>query len=64
MTMPTPDQTVTTSERLWSEEVGIARAGEPVGADKTPAYEWSNGRTMTEGLGPYSGADQQPGAGA
>lgn len=51
--MPVPDQTVTTSERLWSDEVGIARAGEPPQPAKDIAYEWSNGRTMLDGHGPY-----------
>jgi hypothetical protein len=47
-----PEPVVTTSERLWSEEVGLANADEiqkPV-----PVYEWSNGRKMTDGHGPYS----------
>jgi hypothetical protein len=52
--MPAPDQTVTTSERLWSEEVGLARAGEPPGSDQPAVYEWSNGRTAKDGHGPYS----------
>lgn len=42
---------VTTSERLWSEEVGMAEA------DALPrkeiAYEWSNGRTFEDGNGLY-----------
>lgn len=59
-----PDPQVTTSERLWSEEVGIARAGEPPGADKPPVYEWSNGRKMTDGAGPYDNNNQQPGQGS
>ena len=62
--MPAPDQTVTTSERLWSDEVGLARAGEPVGSDRPPVYEWSNGRTMTDGSGPYADNNQQPGQGS
>lgn len=47
---------VTTSERLWSEEVGQAEA------DALPrreiAYEWSNGRTFEDGKGLYQ-QDQQ-----
>lgn len=52
--MPAPDQTVRTTERLWSEEVGLARAGEPPGADKVEVYEWSNQRRFYDGHGPYS----------
>lgn len=43
------DQTVTTSDRLWSEEVAQADTTEE---DKT-AYEWSNGKKFEEGNGPY-----------
>jgi hypothetical protein len=46
------DQQVSTNERLWSEEVGLARAGEAL-PPKDPAYEWSNGRVHVEGNGPY-----------
>lgn len=53
---------VTSSERLWSEEVGIARAGEPV-PTKDTAYEWSNERKFVEGDGPYGNNNQQPGHG-
>lgn len=60
--MPTPE--VTTSERLWSDEVGLARAGEPVGSDNPTVYEWSNGRAMKDGAGPYSNNNQQPGKGS
>ena len=48
---------VTTSTRLWSEEVGIADAGSPMGAidpRKQPGYEFSNGRKFDSGLGPYA----------
>lgn len=42
----TDEQTkVTTSDRLWSEEVERADAGEV--EDKT-AYQWSNGRKFVE----------------
>ena len=58
-----PDNQVTTSERLWSDEVDLARSGEKPGADKVPVYEWSNGRTMIDGAGAYSNNDQQPGKG-
>ena len=34
----------TFSERLWSEEVGIANADEEL--KPIPAYEWNNGRTF------------------
>lgn len=46
------DQKVQHSERLWSDEVGIARAGEVLPA-RDVAYEWSNGRKFEDGLGPY-----------
>lgn len=52
--MPAPDQTVRTTERLWSDEVGLARAGEAPGADRVPVYEWSNQRRFFDGYGPYS----------
>lgn len=56
-----PDPQVTTTERLWSDEVGIARAGE--GPAKPEAvYEWSNGRTMVDPADLYSNT-QQPGKG-
>lgn len=55
---------VTSSERLWSDEVGLARAGEPPGSENVDVYEWSNGRKMKEGGGPYSGNNQQPGQGS
>ena len=42
------------STRLWSEEVGIAQAEEPPKTKKDPAYEWSNGKVMEEGDGPYA----------
>jgi hypothetical protein len=32
------------SERLWSEEVGIADPTPPNALDTTYSYEWSNGR--------------------
>jgi hypothetical protein len=52
------EQQVTTSERLWSEEVGIAEAHDPVLAvqrqKRQPAYEFSNGRVFEEGDGPYA----------
>lgn len=53
---------VTHSERLWSDEVGIAGAGETIVPPKV--YEWSNGRKMEDGAGPYSNNDQQPGQGS
>jgi hypothetical protein len=49
-----PENQVTTSERLWSDEVGIARAGEMPGEDKPDTYEWSNGRAFKDGDGPYA----------
>ncbi|MFA7290907.1 MAG: hypothetical protein WC023_01540 [Rhodocyclaceae bacterium] len=50
------EQKVTTSTRLWSEEVGIAAASDPLAAgdpNKEPGYEFSNGRTFFTGGGPY-----------
>lgn len=41
------------SERLWSEEVGMAEADNPL-PQKETAYEWSNGRKFKDGDGPYS----------
>jgi hypothetical protein len=38
---------VRTSERLWSEEVGIAEATDPK-PPYEPAYEFSNGRRFIE----------------
>jgi hypothetical protein len=46
------DQTVTTSERLWSEEVGLANGSDPL-QPKDVAYEFSNGRKFYDGKGPY-----------
>jgi hypothetical protein len=43
MTMTEP---VKTSERLWSEEVGLANADEEL--KPVPAYEWSNGTTHAQ----------------
>lgn len=40
------------SERLWSEEVGMADAVDPLPL-KEDAYVWSNGRTFKDGTGPY-----------
>lgn len=42
---------VTTSERLWSEECGIAEADAPL--QKDVAYQWGNGRTFEPGNGLY-----------
>lgn len=50
------EQRVTTTERLWSDEVGIAAASDPNGAidpNRVPGYEFSNGRTFNSGLGDY-----------
>ena len=49
------EQKVTTSTRLWSEEVGIAEADSPLSAidpNKEPGYQFSNGRSFNSGLGP------------
>lgn len=48
---------VSMSERLWSDEVGIANADSPLGAldpTKEPGYEFSNGRTFSSGPGVYT----------
>ena len=53
------EQKVTTSTRLWSEEVGIAAASDPLASldpNKEPGYEFSNGRTFDTGLGGYAPA--------
>lgn len=43
----------TFSQRLWSEEVAIARAnaGEPI-TQREPSYEFSNGRKFVEPVRP------------
>ena len=38
------DPIPTTSERLWSEEVGLANADDEL--KPAPVYEWSSGRTF------------------
>lgn len=49
---------VTSSTRLWSDEVAIAAAGDPLSADKDPSvdpgYEFSNGRKFNSGKGAYA----------
>ena len=50
------DQQVTTSTRLWSEEVGIAAASDPLAGidpNKEPGYEFSSGRKFDTGQGVY-----------
>lgn len=45
------------TERLWSEEVGIAAADEPLelqDPSREPGYEFSNGIKFFTGLGPYA----------
>lgn len=55
--MPDPqlpaDQRVSTSERLWSEEVGLVQAEEPL-QPRDIAYEFSNGRKFFDGKGIYT----------
>jgi len=46
------DQRVSTTERLWSEEVGLAQSGEPL-QPKDVAYEFSNGRRFFDSKGLY-----------
>lgn len=51
------EQQVTTSTRLWSEEVGIAEADSPLAAidpSKEPGYRFSSGHSFNSGLGPYA----------
>ena len=51
------EQKVTTTERLWSEEVAIAEAGTDLAdkdKSKEPGYEFSNGRQFNTGNGPYA----------
>lgn len=48
--VPTPDGTPSFSQRLWSEEVGIAQADQPL-PPKDPGYEFSNGRRFDSGQG-------------
>lgn len=48
------DNTILTSQRLWSEEVAIAAASDPDSirtADQEPGYEFSNGRKFFSGNG-------------
>lgn len=51
---PTPDPRtrVRVTERLWSEEVELARAGEELKPGDT-AYEFSHGRKFVERTDPY-----------
>lgn len=54
--MANPNEQVSTSTRLWSEEVGIAAASDPLASiDPTvePGYEFSNGRKFNSGQGVY-----------
>lgn len=55
-------QQVTSSDRLWSTEVGIAEAQDPEAMKervKRPVvYEFSNGRNFQEGDGPYANPAQ------
>lgn len=51
---------VTTSERLWSEEVAIAAASDPLSMtdpNKEPGYEFSNGVRFDSGKGIYANTD-------
>ena len=47
------DQTVRITERLWSEEVGLAEADSVI-RPLDPGYEWSNGRTFSTPKDPYA----------
>jgi len=55
--MANPNEQVTTTDRLWSEEVGIASAcDDKAGIDPTkePGYEFGNGRKFDTGQGIYA----------
>ena len=55
--MANPSEQVSTSTRLWSEEVGIAAASDPLAGidpNKEPGYEFSSGRKFDSGLGVYA----------
>lgn len=58
-TTPTPNQdprtVVRTSQQLWSEQVALAEANEPIKPRDT-AYEFSNGRRFEEKTNPYESA--------
>lgn len=48
-----PDTTVTTSTRLWSEEVAIAEADHPV-PEQAVVYEFAGGkRLFKDKVNPY-----------
>lgn len=52
-----PRTIVRTTTRLWSEEVAIARASDPLAAgdpDKEPGYEFSNGVSFNTPRDPYA----------
>lgn len=51
-----PKTRVRTSQRLFSEEVGIADA-EDVARPKDTAYQFSNGRRFEELTNPYEAPD-------
>lgn len=46
-----PATRVRISERLWSEEVALTEAAEPLATDK--AYRFSNGRSFDQPRNPY-----------
>ena len=52
-----------TSTRLWSEEVAVASASDPLTADtdptKEPGYEFSNGRKLQTGQAFYEPTTNQ-----
>ena len=55
--MANPNEQVTTTDRLWSEEVGIAAScDDKAGIDPTkePGYEFGNGRKFYAGQGIYA----------
>lgn len=52
-----PRTIVRTTQRLWSEEVGIAQASDPLAAgdpNKEPGYEFSNGVKFDTPRNPYA----------
>lgn len=51
--MPVTEPVVNVSQRLWSDEVGIAEA-ESIVQPQEPGYEWSNGRKFVTPKDPYA----------
>jgi hypothetical protein len=54
---PDPATVVRATDRLWSEEVRLAEATEPLPPYDT-AYEFSNGRRFRQPADPYAPAEE------